>query len=147
MCDPVKVRVLVIYESLTGNTKAVAGYIVDELQQRGWNAGACSTKSIDLASLQQADIVVVGTWVDGLLLVGQRPGGRGHLARLPLLGGKPTYAYVTYAIHPGKTLDKLTAVLEAQGADVRGAMTIRRDRSQAGAAEFVDRVVEATANA
>ena len=62
---------------------------------------------------------------------------------LPLLGGKPTYAFVTYAIDPGKTLDKLTAVLTERGADVRGAMTIRRDQSAEASVDFVDRLLAA----
>ena len=63
--------------------------------------------------------------------------------KLPLLGGKPTYGFVTYAIDPGKTLDKLSAVLAERGADVQGAMTIRRDKNVQGAADLVDRLVAA----
>ncbi len=134
-------RALVIHESLTGNTRAVAHMIVEQLTDVGWEASECSARRVDLAALQQADVLIVGTWVDGLILVGQRPGGRAHLGRLPLLHGKPTYAYVTYAIDPGRTLEKLTAVLEERGAQVEGAMTIRRDQSAQGAADFVDRLV------
>src|ERR1700753_3334227 len=134
-------RALVIHESLTGNTRAVAHLIVDRLRAQGWEASECSARRVDLAALQQCDLLIVGTWVDGLILFGQRPGGRTHLAQLPLLHGKPTYAYAMYAIDAGKTLDKLTALLEERGADVQGAMTIRRDRAEAGAADFVDRLV------
>jgi hypothetical protein len=140
-------RALVIYESLTGTTRTTAGLIAADLRERGWEASTCSTRRVDLAALQLADVLVVGTWVDGLVFVGQRPGGRGHLAGLPLLGGKPTYAFVTYAIDAGKTLDKLTAVLTERGADVRGAMTIRRDRTTEGAADFAERLVSAVAPA
>jgi hypothetical protein len=136
-------RALVIHESLTGNTRAAARLIVAELEREGWEASECSSRQVDLSALQQADVVVVGTWVDGLVLFGQRPGGAGKLAKLPLLGGKPTYAYVTYAIDPGKTLDKLSAILAERGADVKGAMTIRRDQNVQGAADLVDRLVAA----
>jgi len=134
-------RALVIYESLTGTTKAAAQRIATRLVDAGWEATACSTKLVDLAALQRADVVVVGTWVDGLILVGQRPGGRGRLASLPLLGGKPTFGFVTFAVHPGKTLEKLSATLAARGGDVRGAMTIRRDRLDDGTAEFVESLI------
>jgi hypothetical protein len=50
---------------------------------------------------------------------------------------------VTYAIDPGKTLDKLSVVLTERGADVRGAMTIRRDKNVQGAADFTDRMLAA----
>lgn len=140
-------RAVVIYESLTGTTRATAQLIAEGLVARGWEATTSSTKLVDLAALQRADVVVVGTWVDGLILVGQRPGGRGHLAKLPLLGGKPTYGFVTYAIDAGKVLDKLTDVLSERGGDVRGAMTIRRDRIADGADDFVDRLVDVVAPA
>jgi hypothetical protein len=136
-------RAMVIFESLTGNTRSTAELIAGNLAAEGWETTVCSTKQVDLQALQQADVLIVGTWVDGMILIGQRPGGRGHLAKLPLLGGKPTYAYVTYAIDPGKTLDKLSVVLTERGADVRGAMTIRRDKNVQGAADFTDRMLAA----
>ena len=102
-------RALVIHESLTGNTRTAAGHIVDALAAEGWTASECSSREVDLAALQAADVVIVGSWVDGLFFFGQRPGGSGKLTKLPLLGNKTTYVYVTYAVDPGKTLAKLTA--------------------------------------
>ena len=138
-------RALVIHESLTGNTRAAARLIVAELQQEGWKASECSSRRVDLGALQLADVVVVGTWVDGLVLFGQRPGGAGKLAKLPLLGGKPTYLYVTYAIDPGRTLDKLTAEITERRGDVQGGMVIKRGRLEEGSAEFARRVIAASA--
>ncbi len=140
-------RALVIHESLTGNTRKAAGLIVAGLESNGWDASECSSRQVDLAALQQADVLVVGTWVDGLILFGQRPGGAGKLAKLPLLSKKPTYAYVTYAVDAGKTLEKLSALLEERDADVRGAMAIRRDKVVDGCADLVQRMITATASA
>lgn len=136
-------RALVIHESLTGNTREAAGLIVDELRVRGWEASDCSSRRVDLQALQDADVVIVGTWVDGLIVAGQRPGGAGKLAKLPLLGGKPTYVYLTYAINPGKALEKLTAEVEARHGKVVGGMTIRRGNLAEGAVEFARRVAVA----
>ena len=138
-------RALVIHESLTGNTRTAARTMVAELQQEGWEASECSSRQVDLAALQQSDVVIVGTWVDGLVLFGQRPGGAGKLAKLPLLGGKPTYVFVTYAINPGRTLEKLTAEIEDRRGDVRGGMVIRRGQLTEGAVEFARRVIDASA--
>ena len=138
-------QALVIHESLTGNTRTAAKRIVAELQDLGWEASECSARQVDLAALQQADVVIVGTWVDGLILFGQRPGGAGKLHKLPLLGDKPTYVYVTYAVDPGKTLDKLSALVTERHGDVRGGMTIRRDDLAQGCADFADRIVAAIA--
>ena len=140
-------RALVIHESLTGNTRTAAKAIVAELQREGWEASECSSRQVDLRALQQADVVVVGTWVDGLILFGQRPGGAGKLAKLPLLGGKPTYVFVTYAIDPGRTLDKLTAEITDRRGDVQGGMVIKRGKLEEGAVEFARRVVEAAESA
>lgn len=136
-------RALVIHESLTGNTRTAAGHIVDELIAEGWEASECSSREVDLASLQAADVVIVGSWVDGLFFFGQRPGGSGALSKLPLLGNKTTYVYVTFAIDPGKTLAKLTALIQGRDGDVVGGMTIRRNELREGAIEFAQRVVDA----
>ena len=137
-------RALVIFESLTGNTRKAALSIAEQLRGAGWDASVSSSRQVDLAALQRADVLIVGTWVDGALIIGQRLGGRGRLAKLPLLGGKPTFGFVTYAIDPGKTLDKLTTALEERGADVRGAMTIRRALLDEATTDFVDRLLSAS---
>jgi hypothetical protein len=139
-------RALVIHESLTGNTRAAARLIVSELQNEGWEASECSSRQVDLAALQQADVVIVGTWVDGLVFFGQRPGGAGKLTKLPLLGGKPTYVYVTYAVNPGRTLEKLTAEIQDRAGDVKGGMVIKRSRLEEGSVEFARRVIDASAD-
>jgi len=140
-------RALVIHESLTGNTRRAAQRIVTELRAEGWEAGECTSRQVDLTSLQQSDVVIVGTWVDGLVLFGQRPGGSGKLAKLPLLGGKPTYVYVTYAVNPGRTLEKLTSEISGRSGDVRGGMVIKRSRLEEDSVEFARRVIDATAAA
>ena len=80
-------------------------------------------------------------WTDGLFFVGQRPGRASRLRKLPTLPGKRALCYVTYALDPGKTLDKLVAIVEGLGATVEGGMTIRRDKLAEGAREFVDRAL------
>jgi hypothetical protein len=117
------VRAIVIYESLTGNTR------------------------IDYQALSEADLVVVGSWVDGLFVVGQRPGRVGRIAQLPALAGKRAIVYLTYALHPGKALQKLSDTVAARGADVLGGVTIRRDRISGGVEDLVDRILDAVAPA
>ena len=92
---------------------------------------------INLQALSEADTVIVGTWVDGLLFVGQRPGRQGRLWALPALSGKRALVFVTYAIDPGKTLDKLMRIVESSGAEVLGGLQIRRDDLDGGARDFV----------
>lgn len=140
-------RAIVIYESLTGNTRRAAEVIAAELQAAGHQAVACPTTAVDYQALQEADVVIVGGWTDGFVLFGQRPGRAGRLRKLPTLVGKRAVCYVTYAMNAGKTLDKLIGIVEGLGATVEGGMTIRRDRLEEGARELVDRLLANVATA
>jgi hypothetical protein len=87
-----------------------------------------------------ADLVFVGTWVDGLVAFGQRPGRAGRLRNLPVLDRKPVAVFCTYAINAGKALDKTAAILASKGALLCGQRQFRRDRLDQGIGEFVDEV-------
>jgi hypothetical protein len=137
------VNVVVVYESLTGNTRKAAELMGAELRERGVGAVVCSITAIDFQALAAADVVVVGGWVDGLLFVGQRPGRAGRFESFPAIDGKRCVVFCTYALNPGKTLAKMTELLERRGADVLGGMAIRRNELAEGAQRFVDRVIEA----
>ena len=132
---------IVIYESLTGNTKKAAGFIVDELLSNGISATACPTTAVEYQALANADLVIVGSWTDGLFLFGQKPASAGRLSQLPFLTGKQAAVFCTYALETGKTLEKLEGIIRDRGADVIGRMAIRRNRLQEGSAEFVARLL------
>jgi flavorubredoxin len=135
------VKVVVIYESLTGNTRRAAELIGAELVAAGEEAAVCPVTAVDYQALAEADLVVVGSWTDGVIVAGQRPGRVARIKRLPVIDRKRCVVFCTYAVHPGKTLDKLGAVLEGLGADVRGGMAIRRNDLEGGARELVARVL------
>jgi hypothetical protein len=134
---------MIVYESLTGNTRRAAEMMGEALQQRGVESTVCNVTAIDYAALSAADLVVVGGWVDGLFFVGQRPGRAHRLEGFPPIDGKRCLVYCTYALDPGKTLQKLTRIMEDRGAEVLGGMTIKRTRLEQGAREFVDRMMQA----
>ena len=138
---------IVIYESLTGNTRRAAEAMARRLTARGVTTVACPITRIDYQALSEADLVVVGSWVDGLLVVGQRPGRMGRIAQLPALAGKRAVVYLTYALHPGKALQKLSDAVAGRGAEVLGGVTIRRDRVEAGVDDLVERILDAVAPA
>lgn len=137
---------VVIYESLTGNTAKAGHAIAAGLSAQGLPTRAYPITKIDYQALADASLVVVGSWVDGLLFVGQRPGRLGRITSMPTLAGKKAVVFVTYAIDPGRSLQKLSAAVEARGADVLGGQTIRRDRLAAGVDELVDRILGITAD-
>jgi hypothetical protein len=135
-------KAVVIYESLTGNTRKAAGYIGAALERGGVETTVASITAVPYQALAEADLVVVGTWTDGLVLFGQRPGRAGRLRKLPYITGKRCAVFVTYAIDAGNVLDKLVAMMEDRGGEVLGGMTIRRDDLAGGSKDFVERVLE-----
>jgi flavorubredoxin len=139
-------RAVVIYESLTGNTAKAAQFIGSGLVEQGVVTTVCPTTDVDFQAVADADLVIVGTWTDGLFFFAQKPARSGRLSQLPLLTGKRCAVFCTFALDPGKTLDKLTALMTERGANVLGGMTIRRNNLEAGSREFVDRVLGVVAS-
>ena len=134
-------QVVIIYESLTGNTRAAAQLISDAFFERKVPAKLYAVGGYDPAAVAEADLVIIGSWTDGLFVVGQRPAKRKKFTGLGDLSGKRGAVFCTYALDPGKTLDKLTDLMVERGADVIGGMTIRRNRLEDGSRDFVDRVL------
>lgn len=141
------VQAVVIYESLTGNTAKAGRRIAAELTAAGVPTKAYSVTNINYQALADADLVIVGTWVDGLIFVGQRPGRMGRITGMPALAGKKAVVYLTYAIDAGKALQKMVDAVASRGAEVLGGVRIRRDRIEEGVQDLVDRVLAITADA
>ena len=133
----------IIYESLTGNTRKTAHLIAQELSKAGVVVSVSPITNLDYQALEVADLVIVGTWTDGIVIAGQRPGRAQRLRRLPVLDRKRCLVYITYAIDPGKTLQKLTRIMEERGANVLGGMAIKRNDLEGGARDFVARLLDA----
>ncbi len=92
--------------------------------------------------MQAADLVLVGTWVHGLFVFGQTPWALGELAKLPVMKGKKAAAFLTYALNPGKSLQKMTNVLDSLGAEVLGGVALHRSKLPAHTQEFAARLVQ-----
>ncbi len=134
-------RAVVIYESLTGNTAKAAELIAAELSARDVSTVTCTVGAVDFQALADADLVIVGSWTDGLFFIGQRPAKAARLAQLPFISGKTCAVFCTYALDTGKTLDKLSAIMADRGGDVIGGMAIKRNRLEEGSLEFVERIL------
>lgn len=135
---------VIIYESLTGTTQRAAHLIGDGFFEHHIGTQIYPLSGVNLEAAQTiagADLVIIGTWTDGALIVGQKPAKHKKLKQLPDLTGKKCLVFCTYAIHPGKTIPKLTKIVEGLGGDVLGGMTFRRDHLVEDSAEFVARAV------
>jgi hypothetical protein len=87
-------------------------------------------------------MVIVGTWVHGLFIVGQAPFGISLIRNLPAMQGKQAAVFCTFALNPKKTLDTMSSTLGATGADVIGGLALHRSKLEAHAEEFAIRLVD-----
>ena len=136
-------KAALLIESLTGNTRRAGELIAADLQQVGWDVtGVSKVKQPDFGSIQDADMVIIGTWVHGLFVVGQAPWGLAAISQLPTMQGKKAAVFCTFALSPGKSLDKLTSTVSLLGAEVIGGLALNRGKIEAHSEEFVTRLVD-----
>ncbi len=142
------VKAAILVESLTGNTWKAAERTADLLQQERWTiTGLSKVRQPDHASIQAADLVLVGTWVHGAFVFGQAPWAVNSIANLPAMRGKKAAAFCTFALHPGGSLDKLTQALGDTGAYVIGGLAMSRSKLPQHTEEFAERLHGALADA
>lgn len=136
-------KAAILIESLTGNTWKAGEMIASRLQEENWTiSGFSSMKEPDFAGIQAADVVVVGTWVHGLFVVGQAPWAVDRLRALPAMAGKHAAVFCTFALNPGKSLDVMTQAISSRGADVIGGLALHRGKLQDHTYEFATRLVD-----
>jgi flavodoxin len=139
-------KAAVLVESLTGNTWRAAELVADDLRQERWTiTGLDRLRRPDLAAIQAADIVLVGTWVHGFFVVGQAPWALSTISNLPAMRGKQAAVFCTFALNPGNSLDKLTGAVQATGADVVGGLALSRSKLEEHSETFATRLVYAVA--
>lgn len=139
-------KAAILVESLTGNTWTAAEKVADLLAQERWTiTGLSKVKHPDYASIQQADLILVGTWVHGAFLFGQAPWAVSNIANLPTMRGKRAAGFLTFALDPGKSLDKLDRALGDTGAYVIGGLAMSRSKLGQHTEIFAERLVDAMA--
>ena len=135
-------KAAILYTSLTGNPRRAGELIGANLQQEGWGiTTVCPLNELEMGGIQDADIVIVGTWVHGLFVVGQAPWNLGAIANLPAMRGKLSASFCTFALNPGKSLDKLDTALRGVGTDVIGGLALHRAKLEEHTEEFAARLV------
>jgi len=135
-------KAALLIESLTGNTWKAGERIGSLLQEEGWEiTGLDPVREPDHAAIQAADFVLVGTWTHGLFVVGQAPFGVGAIRQLPMMRGKKSAVFCTFALAPARTLDKLTRAVTTRGADVLGGLALNRSKLDEHSEVFVERLL------
>lgn len=140
-------QVVVLYQSRSrkANTRRLAEMIGNKALELGADASMWPVTNVDLGRLAEADLVFVGTWTDGVIVGGHRPGQTGKLSKIPAIYDKKTAAFMTYALHAGKVIDAFSGWLQRnKGADVVAARAFRnRDTNEATVHQFVVEAFEA----
>jgi flavodoxin len=136
-------NVLVLYQSRNGHTREAAEAIAQAAHDLKYEVVLKSVIEVSKADIERADKLFVGTWVSGMILFGVKPAGAAlWVPALPSLQGKPVGIFCTYAFNPRSSLDALTAMLEAKGAIIMGQHAFHRSRTDEGAAQFVQNILQ-----
>lgn len=136
-------KIAVVYASRSGNTRRAAELIGSAFEDRDHRVSVQSVDALDFKVLAEADLVVLGTWVAGHFVIGQKPGDARRLALVPKLTGKQVGIFMTYALNPGQALSKFEKLLTSQGADVIGGYAWKRTDLPIGVEDFVTGLLDA----
>lgn len=132
-------KAVVMFMSRSGNTCRAAEAIGEELAARGCEVVVRPVDGVDFAEVADADLVCVGTWVDGLILFGHRPGDTDKIRKVPMLWNKPVAAFMTYALHSGTVINDFGRFLEDEmGAVVVAGQAMKRSNIEDYVVDFVD---------
>jgi flavin-binding protein dodecin len=137
---------LILYNSRKGHTRAAANAIARAAQDEGCNIKMMSVIEVRKTDVDQADVVFIGTWTQGLILFSVRPAGAElWVPTLPPLDGKPTGVFTTYLFNPLGSLKALGKLVTQRGANVLAERAFHRSQPGSGAAQFVESVLHAPA--
>ncbi len=133
-------NIAIVYDSKTGTTAKAADAMSQKLTALGHTCSVKSISQADVAEITKADLICVGSWVQGLFVMMQHPtaGVMQFIERLGSLSGKKAVVFCTYKIAPGSTLSKMAQALEAKGASVAGQFKYRGPEPDAAFVSFAD---------
>ncbi len=144
MPESAVMKAAILVESLTGHTWKAAEMLAGKLSQERWSiTGLTKMRQPDHAAIQDADVVLLGTWVHGLFVIGQTPWGLSTIATLPSMRDKRSAVFCTFALDPGKSLEKMTRAATTLGADVIGGLALHRGKLPEHTDIFAERLIAA----
>jgi len=120
-------KVLICYDSMGGTTKKIADDIAEKFSSSTKSIVVKSIKDTSKADVVYADLVLCGTWVEGLIFtkVGPSKAMLAWLKQLPNMPGKKAALFCTYGVNPKTTLKQMESILSAKNMDVIGNMSIK----------------------
>ena len=135
----VGLNVAIVYDSSTGTTASAARAMADAFTARGHACVVSPVAGASAADVARADLICVGSWTQGLLVIGQHATAETmtFVSRLGYLAGKPAIVFCTYKIATGRMLPRLAAALRLRGAHVQGQFKFRGSQPTRDFIDFV----------
>ncbi len=113
-----EMKTAILYQSLRGGTEKLAQTLAESFNSKGSTVGVYPVTKIDAQFVLDADLLVIGTWTDGLFGIGARPAQLGKLNTLPNIAHRKVAIFVTYEISPQQSLSGLGEWVQGRGAKV-----------------------------
>jgi flavodoxin len=133
----------IVYRSRTGTTGRFAEEIGAHLRTLGVETSVASVGDADRTAVAAADVVLLGCWTDGLIVVGQHPDQPWiDFARaLPDLSGKKLGLFTTYKVLTGSMFGRmrreLTGRVDAAGLELKSRDGSLSEEHRTALARFI----------
>jgi flavodoxin len=113
-------NIAIVYDSSTGTTAKAAEAMGKSMEAHGHQVRVQSVNDADPAEVSEADLICIGSWVQGLFIIMQHPTGMTtyFIEQLGDLAGKKAVVFCTYKLAAGPTLSRMAKALEGKGAAV-----------------------------
>ena len=120
----------IIYNSKSGTTKAYAEEIGNFLSGHGVECKVFSIDGYDKEFLELSDLVLLGSWTNGLMIVAQHPDRtwKKFAKELPEIRNKSIVLFTTYKIATGSMFRKMGNILNDKIDPPRANLKSRNSR-------------------
>ncbi len=135
---------VVIYRSRSGTTRRYGEEIGAHLRSRGLETRVVSIGECDLERLREADLVLLGCWTNGLMVVLQHPDQPWlDFARdLPPIPGARVGLFTTYKLATGSMFSRMRAALAGKAGPIGLELKSRSGGLSDGDRRALDRFIE-----
>ncbi len=139
-----KVNVLVAYDTRSGNTKKAAELLVSDLSDDSYNTEILPVAKIRLKDVVASDLIVLGTWVEGMVLANVKPAKSTlkWIKSIETFGNKPIICFLSYGVNPKKSLDKLVNELSTRHGTVIYKTAIKSSKAKDKLPAIKDEVLQ-----
>ncbi len=140
-------NVLVTYESRGGNTRSIAEKVASIITGTGATTTVLPIRDVTVEQMAAADLVVLGTWVEGTVIARVAPAkaATAWIRALPHMEGKKFGLFCTYGVAPRDALSAMAGMVGQCGAEVVAQASFHPRRCKDAELEsFAEKLVSST---